>query len=230
MKEYLLMFADTIFGFLALFVMVKVLGKTQISALTPFDFISAIILGELVGNALFDKESGIPEIAFLVILWGALLYITEVITQKFKGTRAILEGQPAVIIHKGHLIYDVVKKNRLDIDQLQHLLRSKDVFSMEEVEYAILETDGTVSILKKSEYQIPTNSDLNVTTEPVKMARTIINDGEIVWDNLKEAKLTKKWLEEELRRQNITSVDEVFYAEWQENRQKLFVMLYHNKE
>src|SRR5699024_4596157 len=100
------MLADAIFGFFALFVLVKVLGKTQISSLTPFDFFSAVILGELVGNALFEKKSGIPEIAFLVFVWGLLLYITEILTQKFKGSRALLEGQPAIVIHKGHLMYD----------------------------------------------------------------------------------------------------------------------------
>src|SRR5699024_8727428 len=221
------MFGDTIFGFIALFVLVKVLGKTQISSLTPFDFISAVILGELVGNALFEKESGIPEIAFLVILWGTLLYITEVITQKYKGSRSLLEGRPAIVIHKGHIIYDVLKQNALDINQLQHMLRSKEVFSLEEVEYAVLETDGTISILKKPEYQTPTNADLNVTPSPVKLGRTIINDGEIIWDNLKEANLTREWLEEELYKQNISTVEEVYYAEWQENQQKLFVMSYH---
>ncbi|GGK04917.1 UPF0702 transmembrane protein YetF [Lentibacillus kapialis] len=229
MNEYLLMFGDTIFGFLALFVLVKVLGKTQISALTPFDFISAIILGELVGNALYEEESGIPEIAFLVFLWGLLLYITEVITQKYKGSRSLLEGRPAMVIHKGHIAYDVLKNNALDINQLQHLLRSKDVFSLEEVEYAILETDGTISILKKPAYQTPTNADLDVTPSPVKLGRTLINDGEILWDNLEEANLTKSWLENELQSQNVSAVEDVYYAEWQENQQKLFVMLYHYK-
>ncbi|WP_010529957.1 DUF421 domain-containing protein [Lentibacillus jeotgali] len=229
MNEYLLMFADTVFGFFALFVLVKVLGKTQISELTPFDFISAIILGELVGNALYEKESGIPQIAFLVILWGGMLYITELITQKYKGSRALLEGQPAIVIHKGHILYDVLKQNALDINQLQHMLRSKDVFSLEEVEYAVLESDGTISILKKPEYQTPTNADLNVTPAPVKLARMVINDGEIIWDNLKEANLTKEWLADELHKQNVSTVEDVYYAEWQENQQKLFVMLYHNK-
>ncbi|SFD39279.1 Uncharacterized membrane protein YcaP, DUF421 family [Lentibacillus persicus] len=229
MNEYLLMFADAVFGFVALFVLVKVLGKTQISSLTPFDFISAVIIGELVGNALFEKESGIPEIAFLITLWGTMLYITELITQKYKGSRHILEGRPSMVIHKGHIVYDELKQNRLDIDELQHMLRSKDVFSVEEVEYAILEADGTVSVLRKPEYQTPTNADLNVSPKPVKIGRVVISDGEIVWDNLKEANLSQTWLEEELHRQNIQSVRDVFYAEWQENQQKLFIALYHYK-
>ncbi|GAB4073973.1 DUF421 domain-containing protein [Barrientosiimonas marina] len=228
--KYLLMLVDTVFGFFALFVLVKALGKTQISALTPFDFISAIILGELVGNALFDKNSGITEIAFLVVLWGLLLYITEKTTLKFKGSRAVMEGRPSLVIHKGLLIHDILKKNRLNLNELQHLLRSKDVFSVEEVEYAVLEVDGTISVLKKPDYQTPTNADLNVTPTPVKIGRTVISDGEIVWDNLEEAKLTKTWLENELHRQNIQAIDDVFYAEWQDNQQKLFVTLYHDQK
>ncbi|QKY68629.1 DUF421 domain-containing protein [Lentibacillus sp. CBA3610] len=229
MNDYLLMLADAVFGFFALFVLVKLLGKTQISSLTPFDFISAVILGELVGNALFEEESGIPQIAFLVTVWGLLIYATEKTTQKYKRTRNMLEGQPDIVIHKGHLIYDVLKENRLDINELQHLLRAKDVFSMEEVEFAILEVDGTISVLKKPEYQTPTTSDLNIPPTPVKLGRTVISDGEVIWDNLKEAKLTKKWLNEELHKQNVQSAEDVFYAEWQENQQKLFVALYHNK-
>ncbi|MFD2759805.1 YetF domain-containing protein [Lentibacillus juripiscarius] len=227
MGEYFFMFIDTIFGFFALFVLVKFLGKSQLNTLTPFDFISAIILGELVGNALFEKKAGITEMAFIMVLWGLLLYITEMISQKYKGSRAALEGQPSIIIHRGYLMYDALKKNRLDLNQLQHLLRSKDVFSLEEVEYAVFETDGTISVLKKSDYQTPTKSDINIPPSPVKLATTVISDGEIVWDNLKEAKLTEQWLINELKQQNVYAVEEIFYAEWQGEQQKLFVMPYY---
>ncbi|RYG72141.1 DUF421 domain-containing protein [Lentibacillus lipolyticus] len=230
MGEYFFMFIDTIFGFVALFLLVKFLGKSQLNTLTPFDFISAIILGELVGNALFEKKAGITEMAFVIVIWGALLYITELISQKYKGSRAALEGQPSIVIHKGYLMYDALKENRLDLNQLQHLLRTKDVFSLEEVEYAVFETDGTISVLKKSDYQTPTKGDMNVPPTPVKMARTLISDGEIVYDNLQEAKLTEQWLINELKQQNIESVDEVFYAEWQEDQQNLFVMPYYTKD
>src|SRR5699024_8380765 len=127
MNSYFSMFTDIVFGFIALFTLTKILGKTQISQITAFDFVSAVILGELVGNALFDEKAGIPEIAFVVILWGSLMYITEFITQKFKGSRHFIEGSPAIIMYNGKLIRDVMKKNKLDVNQLQHMLRSKDI-------------------------------------------------------------------------------------------------------
>ncbi|AVQ98679.1 hypothetical protein OBCHQ24_06515 [Oceanobacillus iheyensis] len=228
MNNYLSMLSDTLFGFVALFTLTKILGKTQINQLTPFDFISALILGELVGNALFDKEAGIAEIAFVISLWGALLYLTEIITQKWKSSRAFLEGSPDIIIYKGKLIRDTMKKSKLDLNHLQHLLREKDVFSIQDVEYAILETNGKVSVLKKAAQQTPTKQDLKVATHDVHLATTLINDGEIIFDNLKEKNLTEEWLIEELHKQDYSSPKEVFYAEYIKDKQ-LFLLPFTNR-
>ena len=229
MSNYFAMFYETIFGFIALFILTKVLGKTQISQLTAFDFISALILGELVGNALFDKEAGIPEIAFVIILWGVLLYLTEIISQKFKSTRKLLEGEPSIIIYNGKLIRDTMKKNKLDVNQLQNMLRGKDVFSISEVEYAILETNGTVSVLKKSAFQTPTKSDMKIAPQDVALSTTLINDGEIIYDNLKEKNLTEEWLLEQLKEQDYERVEDVFYAEYNKGK-KLFLLPFENRE
>lgn len=229
MENYFSMFYDTVFGFVALFILTKILGKTQISQLTAFDFISALILGELVGNALFDEKAGIPEIAFVIVLWGLLLYSTEIISQKFKSTRKLLEGEPSIVIYNGKLIRDTMKKNKLDVNQLQNLLRSKDVFSISEVEYAILETNGTVSVLKKSAFQTPTKSDMKVAPQDVILSATLINDGEIIYDNLKEKNLTEEWLMEQLQEQDFQRVEDVFYAEYTKGK-KLFLLPFENRD
>ena len=208
--------------------MTKLLGKTQISQLTAFDFISAIILGELVGNALFDDKAGILEIAYLLFLWGGLLYLTEWITQRFKGSRALLEGSPEIVIRNGKLIRDVMKKNKLDVNQLQHLLREKDVFSIREVEYAILETNGAISVLKRSDYQTPTRKDMKLAPKPANLSVTIINDGEIIYDNLEEKNLTEEWLLEELKVQGYDQVKDVFYAEYMKD-EELFLLPFINR-
>ncbi|ASK60742.1 hypothetical protein CFK37_00220 [Virgibacillus phasianinus] len=223
MENLLPIFLDSVFGFIALFLLVKVLGKTQITQLTPFDFIAALILGELVAGALFDKDIGIVEIGFSLFLWGTMLFITETITQKYKGTRGLLEGQPSIIIRHGQLIREEMKKNNLDINQLQHMLRAKDAFSIQEVAYAILETNGTVSVMKKSTYQQPTRGDLNLVPEAARLSLTLVNDGEVIWDNLKEANHTEEWLEDELKKQEVNSVKDVFYAEWTDGKD-LFVL------
>lgn len=226
--KYFFMFIDSVFGFIALFILTKVLGKTHMSQLTPFDFISAVVLGELVGTALFDKNSGITEIAFLVLVWGGMLFLVEIITQKYRRARPLLEGQPSILIHNGNIIFEELKRNRVDIDQLQHMLRNKDVFSMKEVAFAILETNGQLSVLKSAPYQTPNKKDMNIYPNPVFLPATIISDGEIVYDTLKEKNLTEEWLLQELKRQKFDSAEDVLYAEYTEN-QKLYIQPYIEK-
>lgn len=225
MENMLQMLYETAFGILALFLLTKVLGKTQISQLTAFDFIAAIVLGELVGNALFDKKAGILDIGFVIVLWGIILYIIEIVAQKFKGSRFVLEGKPSFIIHRGKLLYDEMRKNKIDINEVQQLLRMKDVFAIQEVEYAILETNGLLSVVKKAAYQTPNKKDLNVMPEEPQIAFALILDGEINEDSLNEIGVTKEWLIDELKRQDYDDIRKVFYAEWMKDK-KLFVLPY----
>nr|MCX3324187.1 DUF421 domain-containing protein [Bacillus paranthracis] len=104
-------------GFFVLLVATKILGKTQISQLTPFDFISAIVLGELVGNTLYDPEVRVWSILYAVLVWTVLIYAIEVITQKFRGTRRFFEGYPSIIIRNGRNDREQLKSNHLDINQ-----------------------------------------------------------------------------------------------------------------
>src|SRR5699024_11584078 len=128
------------------------LVKTQITLLSPFGYMHGMLLVELIGNAIFDKRAGIIDIGFFIILWGAILYLIEIVTQTFKGYRFILEGKPSLVIHKGEIIYEELRKNKMDMNEILHLLRMKDVFAVQEVEYAVLETDGLLSVLKKPEF------------------------------------------------------------------------------
>ncbi|WP_216830428.1 DUF421 domain-containing protein [Alkalihalobacterium elongatum] len=214
--NFLYLTTELITGFFALLVITKVLGKTQITQLTPFDFISALVLGELVGNAIYDKEIGLQYVLYAVFIWGTLIYSVEWITQKYKSSRSILEGKPAIVISEGKIDYHQLKKNHLDINQLQHLLREKDVFSIREVEYGILEANGSVSILKKSIYDQPIRKDLNLKPEKVSLPITLILDGEILLDNLRESGYNLAWLKQQLFTHGITDEKDVFYAEWLE--------------
>lgn len=223
MGSYLSMAVDLIFGLFCLWIITRILGKTQMSQITPFDFISALLLGELVGNALFDEKAGVIEIAFVVFIFGLVMWSSEKLTQKWKRARYLIEGYPSIIIHKGKLYRDAMKKNNLDIDQLQHLLRSKDAFSIKEVEFAILEANGDISVLKKSDYQTPTRKDLKLSAQDVPLPTTIISDGEFIEDNLKEKNLTEEWVLEQIHDQGFDKIEDVFYAEYTKG-EDLFIL------
>jgi len=215
--DYLHMAFELIIGYSALLAVTKFLGKSQITQITAFDFISALILGEFVGNAMYDRNVTAGKILFSIFVWGLLIYITEWLTQKYRRTRPLLEGGPSIIIHNGYIDYQALKKNRMDLDQLKHLLRSKDVFSIQECAFAILETDGTISVVKKPDYDYVTKKDLNIPSPPAEIAVSIISDGEIVEDNLRLIGWSKEQLMEQLKIQGANDVKEVLYAEWKAN-------------
>ncbi|WP_054706219.1 DUF421 domain-containing protein [Bacillus sp. JCM 19041] len=201
-------------GLFALLILTKVMGKTSFAQITPFDFISALILGELVGNAIYDNETRIGTILFSICIWGLLLFIIEWSTQKFRKTRKFFEGNPSIIIQNGHLNRKEMKRNKLDMNQLQHLLRQKDAFSVREVNYAILETDGTVSVLKKQKYDRPTYEDMKIKDKPVYLPVTFINDGIVDWENVKKAGFDEQWMKKQLIEHRIDHYREIFYLEW----------------
>lgn len=214
--EFVQIFMELIIGYIALFVLTKVMGKTQITQITPFDFISALILGELVGNAVYDKDITITKVIFAVIVWGLLIYMTEVLTQKKKSLRKLLEGEPSIVIRQGKIDYKVLKKAHLDINQLQHLLRAKGIFSIRECQYAILETDGAISVLRKSSYSAPTLDDLKLPLSSVSLPVTLIMDGEVEVDNLQMIQWDRETLLNEIKKYGISSEKDVLYAEWKE--------------
>jgi uncharacterized membrane protein YcaP (DUF421 family) len=216
--NFLAIASELIVGFAALLILTKVLGKSQISQITPFDFISAIILGELVGNALYDDKFGVIEILFAIFLWGSLIFFTEILTQRSLRVRHMLENTPSIIIRKGQIQFESLKKNHLDLNQLQQLLRAKDIFSVRECEYAVLETDGSLSVIKKPLFAAVQKQDLNIPPASVTIPISVILDGQIIYDNLKMIEIDEERLLNEIHNQGFLSAEEVLFGEWQDEQ------------
>jgi uncharacterized membrane protein YcaP (DUF421 family) len=226
LMEYVHLVVELTIGFAALFLMTKILGKTQFAQITPFDFISALILGEMVGNAIFDQDVTIWKVLFAILVWAILIYSIEVLSQKVQNIRGFLEGRPSIVINKGKIDYNALKKNKLDLNQLQTLAREKGCFSLNEIQYAILETDGSLSVLPKHKYGMPTKEDLNIPYKPVQLPVPLILDGELEKNNLHEAGFDELWLQNQLSSQGITQYQEVLYAEWRGDEGQLYVTTY----
>ena len=213
---------EAIVGFIALFILTKILGKTQMNQITVFDFISVLVLGELVGNAVFDENVGVREILFAVALWGALVYFIDFFTLKVRRSRKILEGMPSILIRRGVIQYDELKRNKLDLSQMLQLLRNKNVFSLKEVEYAIFEPSGTINVLKKLKYQQPNHHALYIPEQEVLLPITIIGDGKIIQENLKEIEWDENRVTMEVEQQGY-QLEDVVYAEWEKGK-GLFIL------
>lgn len=206
---------ELIGGFFALLVITKFLGKTQINQITPFNFISALVLGELLGNAIYSQEIGLMYVIYSIALWSFLIYSIEVLTQKYRRLRVFFEDKPVVLIKNGQVDFVELKRSKLDLDEMQVLLRQRDVFSVREVEYAILEPNGSLSVLKKYKYSTPENADMNKEDKPVFLPVDIVMDGEIIWENMRQCGFNNEWLQEQLEKKGVERLQDVFYAEWE---------------
>lgn len=211
---YVYIFLDLLVGLILLFIMTKLLGKTQISQITPFEFVSALVMGELVGNAIFDREIGVMMIVFAVLVWGALLIGVEKLELKVLKWRGILEGNPSVVIREGIVDREQLRKNNMTLNQLQNLLRQKDVFSIREVHYALLEPNGMVTVMKKPQYETPNRLDFQMEGQLGELPITLIIDGQLIDENLNLSGFSRAWLDNELTKLGFLRIEDVFFAEW----------------
>lgn len=201
-------------GFFMLFTITQILGKTTIKQLTPFDFISAIVLSELLGNGIYEEKVHIVYIFFTIFTWGVLLVIMEKLLLKFKKLRGVLEGNPSIIIRDGQIDRYQLKKHRMNINQLLSVLRQSETFSIREVAFAILESNGSISIMKKSKYQKVTLQDLQIPPQPTYLSTSLIIDGEVLEDNVRDLGFDMEWLQQQIRSKGYSKVDDVLYADW----------------
>jgi uncharacterized membrane protein YcaP (DUF421 family) len=151
-----------------------------------------------------------------LIFWCVLNLLVEYIGLKSGKLRQIIDGQPTIVIKKGIISKNALRSSRLNLDDLSMLLRKQNIFSLKEVEYAILEPNGNLSILKKSQYQQITKSDMNIATHILKyLPSEIIADGKIIKHNLEELNLSENWLNDQLKMQNVSTLKDILYAELQ---------------
>lgn len=208
---------ELIVGFIMLFIIVKLVGKKIIKQISPFTFIAAIVLGELLGNALYDEKASVFTIIYTMLLWGVLLFSVEYIGQKLLAFRGVIEGKPSALIKNGVIDRKELKRNRININQLQSLLRQSETFSIREVAYCYLEANGAISILKKAKYQKLTQEDIQLPSNAVHVPVTVIRDGKVLWDELNDLQFDEKWLKSQLQMYGIKEYKHVFLAEWLEN-------------
>ncbi|WP_334074837.1 MULTISPECIES: DUF421 domain-containing protein [Paenibacillus] len=203
-------------GFIGLWLLTRLLGKKEISQLTPFDFVSSLMLSELVGNTVYQEDAKFLHLLFALFLWGGLSYLFEKITQHAKRARGYLDGKPSILIRDGEVDLKELRKNSLDFDQLRMLLRQHDVFFIGEVAYAIFEANGTLSVMKKPEEETVKRGDLGLESEKPGLSYALVEEGEINLDTLRLIGKQEDWLRRQLRRQGCSDIKQVAYAEWKD--------------
>lgn len=202
--------------FLVLLILTRLLGKKQVSHLTFFNYVTGITVGSIAANMLTDTNEPFWEDFIGLVWWCLLTILVGYVGLKSGKFRLIVDGQPSILIKQGKINRHTLKKCHINMDDVSMMLRMQNVFSIKEVEYAILEPNGSLSVVKKPQYQQVTKSDMKIASQALKyLPSEIIVDGKIIYHNLKEFNLDETWLNDQLKQQNITSINDIFYAEIQ---------------
>lgn len=202
----------TIILYLVLLVMIRIMGKRELGQLSPFDFVVSILIAELAAIPMESEAiplyHGIVPIVTLVLLQIALSYISV----HNETIRRWINGAPAILIRNGQIQTREMVKNRCDINDLIIHLREKGIYDIGDVEFAILEPSGALSVIPRSQKRSVTPGDLGLSTEYEGLPVPLITDGIIHKESLREIQLDEKWLFHELAKHSIFTEKEVLYA------------------
>ncbi|MEJ8765849.1 DUF421 domain-containing protein [Oceanobacillus sp. HCA-5259] len=204
-------------GLLALLIVVRLLGKKELSQITPFDFVYILVLGGLLEESVYDDKVTVWQVLAAIALWSLLIYSIEKIVQKFDITRQAVKGEPTVIIHDGELDIKALKKNKLESEQLRTMLRQQGIFSINEVKYGILEPSRQLSVLEY-ERSVPVTAEmLSIQPKEAALSYLVIDEGKIVGTILEKIGKSETWLKSELAKLGYTEISKIYYAEWSKN-------------
>lgn len=208
----ILIFVRTIIIYVLVLCVMRFMGKREIGQMQPFELVISIMIADLASTPM--TEVGIPILYGIIPIFGMLfMHIAiSVINIKSIRMREIICGKPRILIDKGKIDERALIKENFTINELQERLRVNDVNNISDVEYAILETSGQISVILKSEKSPVTCEDLNLPVNKTKISYDLILDGRIMNDNLKKIEKDQKWLEKEISKFNMLPTEALIFV------------------
>ncbi|WP_185819684.1 DUF421 domain-containing protein [Salibacterium salarium] len=194
-----------------LLVMAIFMGKRAIGELPIFDFLIVLTLGSVVGADIADPSIQHLHTAVAIVLIAVLQRLVAIIKLKNRDVGKYITFEPTIIIQNGTLLRENLEKIRYSIDNVLEALREKDVFDVNDVETAIIEANGSLSVLKKPHKNTVTLEDINIMNKTSSLAFPIIIEGRIQHSVLTKLNVNETWLKNQLKNQNIDETN-VFFA------------------
>lgn len=199
----LINFVRAIILYIIVFVVMRVMGKREIGQLQTFEFVIAIMIADVATIPM--SEVGVPIINGIAPIFGLLVMhmLISFINMKSIKMRAFMCGKPSILIYRGRIDEEKMIKEKFTINELQERLRAQNVDSIADVEYAILETSGQLSVIEKPEKRNTKPEDFGIMPEYEGLAYDLVIDGIIMYENLKVLGKNYKWLKKEVNKFNI---------------------------
>ena len=207
----LINFVRAIIVYILVLIVMRLMGKREIGQLQPFELVISIMIADLASIPMTDP--GVPIFNGLVPILGllAMHLLITVLNIKSVNIRKITCGKPTILIYRGKIDEEALRKERFTISELQERLRGKEIFDLGDVEYAILETNGEVSVIQKPNKRNTIPEDFDITPEYEGLPYDLVVDGKIMYENLTKIGKNEKWLRKQIDKFK-TTPENVFIA------------------
>nr|MBO2477285.1 hypothetical protein [Bacillota bacterium] len=208
----LIVFVRVVILYLALLVFLRILGKRQVTTLQPYELVTLILFADVAAIPMAD--TGTPLVNGLVGVFALLVasFTVSYVTLKSARARAAISGRPTVVVANGRIVEDAMLELRYNVNDLLEQLRIGGYPNIQDVEFAVLETNGQLSIVPKSQRRPVTPADLGVSTQYEGLPTPLIVDGEVDRHNLARIGLDMRWLREQIRAHGVDDTRAVLYA------------------
>lgn len=193
----------------SLFIIAKITGHKQMAQLDFFDYITGITIGSIAAELATELEKPWKPLVAMII-YGMVALSLTILAHKFPKTRKYVNGTPTIVMDNGKLYRENMKKAKLELSEFMVLCRQEGYFNINDIETAIFEYNGRITILPKSEKRPLTPEDMKIVPEKAQMFTEIIMDGRILHENLKRLGLNLTWLEKQLKQQKYKDAKEIY--------------------
>ncbi len=207
--EFIKVVSTSLLSAVSLFLIAKIMGHKQMAQLDFFDYITGITIGSIAAELATELEAPWKPLIAMVI-YGAVAFALTLLAHKFPKTRKYVNGTPTIVMDNGKIYRENMKKAKLELSEFMVLCRQEGYFNINDIQTAIFEYNGRITILPKSEKRPLTPKDMNITPEKAEIDTEIIMDGRVLHENLKRLGLNLTWLEKELEKQRYKSAKEIY--------------------
>ncbi len=209
--RFLVLCLTSLGSFGALFLIAKLIGHKQIAQLDFFDYITGITVGSIAAEMATElEEPWKPLVAML--LYGGVTVLLSILSNRLPRARKYLNGTPTILMDRGKLYRENLKKAKLDLSEFMVMCRQQGYFDLTSIQTAVFEYNGKLTILPVSSQRPATPNDMNLSPKQEQLFTELIMDGRILEDNLKRMGLNLTWLEKQLKERRINSAKDVFLA------------------
>ena len=204
----------------ALFIITKIMGHKQVAQLDFFDYVSGITIGSIGAELATELES--PEKPLIaLIIYGIASALLNYLTTKLPRTRKYINGSPTILMNGGKMYRDNLKKAKLDLSEFMLLCRERGYFNLEEIQTAVFEHNGQLSILPRSANRPLSPDDLNLKPNQASMGVEVIMDGRVLGENLSRMGRDENWLTKQLKSQKYSNAKEILLGIYHPDEDKL---------